>query len=537
MSASTERLFQGKAGLWTSLAAVGLILLFLAFAARYAGQQSVWVDESTQLAGLALGYSEQLAWLAGEPRADILVPPDRAPPLSYFIGRAWSGLVGSVSEVSFRWVGVLAVAVGILIVFATMRAMGQTFGSIVAVAFLALSPNVLLTATELRSYPFFFLFSCMVVGAYYLCLRRQSSLLACSVLLLSSLAAAYTHFFGVVVGGAAIAGVGLVQLAQRERAAARTCLAGVIFVVALVGLVPFIRAAVGISGPSEGGGHSGGLIGDAVRLAYRLFAHQSMRMVSGADIIAVLFGGLLVVTSMARPTLGRHWVPIVPLAIGGGAVLGAGLLLSGFSALSSHYNVWMLPFVAVCVGLGAAFVQERLGSWAAVIVVGGSLAASGVAQAALWERGPEYGHTRSRDLQTLVAALGVERTTVLFDKPAGKTFFPMHLWFGHTLDQYALTADGWQDTLTGVTTSTIVPRQCLVIATTKELGARELAAAMWRRQSPSMPIDARLPKPDGSDRSVYPQKLLLAQDALQLSAFCRSSNFPTELHDQSGRSP
>jgi hypothetical protein len=521
MKTARERISSDRTLGWVALVAVFLTLAFCVLAARYADQQSLWVDESTQLAGLNLGLADQVSWLAGKPRPEILVPPDRAPPLSYFVGRAWGEVFGLGGETQLRWAGILSVSIGVLVLFAALLFYGGTLPAFVAIIFLALSPNVLLTATELRSYPFFFLFSCLIAVAYYHCASRPAGWLGYACLVAAALAASYTHFFGVVVGASALASVFLVQILRKDRDAWRTVVAGASFGVLLIGLVPFVLAATSISGGAAASGAEGSVIKDSLRLGYRLFAHQSMRAMSGADVAAMLAGLVLVTASIGHKVAGRYLVPVAPLAIGGVVVLLSGIFLTGFSSLAAHYNVWMLPFVAGCLGFGAVVIKARLGSLTTTALVGVLLASSSIAQGALWMRGNEYGHTRSRDLQSLVNTLGVERTTVLFDSPAGKTFFPMHHWFGSALDQYALTPTGWQDTLTGRISPTVVPRRCIIVAVTKELGASELVDAMWHGNLPVMPYDTRLPKPDGSETEYFPPRLLLAQDTLELSAFCR----------------
>ncbi|MDT8344381.1 MAG: hypothetical protein RQ752_08085, partial [Thermohalobaculum sp.] len=94
------------------LLAVAIGAIHLAAAARFAGVQSLWVDETTQMTGLSLDFIERMRWLAGGSNMQLGVPPDRMPPGSYVLGAAWSGVAG-LSESAMRWFGIVALATGL----------------------------------------------------------------------------------------------------------------------------------------------------------------------------------------------------------------------------------------------------------------------------------------------------------------------------------------------------------------------------------------------------------------------------------------
>ncbi|WP_150122029.1 hypothetical protein, partial [Sulfitobacter sp. HI0129] len=93
-----------------ALLALATCALFVAMAGLFALRQSIWIDETTQLSGLALDFRTQLAWLAGSSDVNLGVPPDRMPPLSYWLGGLWTEVFG-LTEGSMRWFGIVTVLV------------------------------------------------------------------------------------------------------------------------------------------------------------------------------------------------------------------------------------------------------------------------------------------------------------------------------------------------------------------------------------------------------------------------------------------
>ena len=132
------------------------VLLAIMVPAFFMPHQSLWVDETTQLSGLTLGPSEVTAWLAGTDPHRFGVPPDRSPPMSYWIGWGWSRVFG-LTEASMRWLGVVLVAFATMLVFDAGRRAWGCAAALTAGLLFALSPNVVVNAVEIRSYPLFLL--------------------------------------------------------------------------------------------------------------------------------------------------------------------------------------------------------------------------------------------------------------------------------------------------------------------------------------------------------------------------------------------
>src|SRR5258707_15051574 len=66
-----------------------LIIAFSIELYAFAHVQDIWVDESTQLSGITLRFSEMLRWLSGIDVARFDVPGDRMPPISYALDWLW----------------------------------------------------------------------------------------------------------------------------------------------------------------------------------------------------------------------------------------------------------------------------------------------------------------------------------------------------------------------------------------------------------------------------------------------------------------
>jgi hypothetical protein len=138
-------------GVGPHLLTAGILAAFVLLAANFAHVQTVWVDETTQLSGLTLSPAEQLPWLVGENANRFGVPPDRQPPLSYFLGWTWSRIFG-LTPLSMRYFGLAAVALAGLFVAATATRVSGPWGGPLAATLFLLSPNVLGTAPEIRPY-------------------------------------------------------------------------------------------------------------------------------------------------------------------------------------------------------------------------------------------------------------------------------------------------------------------------------------------------------------------------------------------------
>mgnify|MGYP006289719967 CR=1 FL=1 len=139
------------------LAAALATLTFVAAAGVFATVQTIWVDETTQLTGLALDWRERLLWLLGRSDLDSGVPLDRMPPLGYVLGGLWAALFG-LTEISMRWFGIVAVAAAAPALFMAGRRAAGPLGGLFCLTFLLLSPNLISQSVAIRAYPLFFTF-------------------------------------------------------------------------------------------------------------------------------------------------------------------------------------------------------------------------------------------------------------------------------------------------------------------------------------------------------------------------------------------
>jgi hypothetical protein len=175
------------------------------------------------------------------------VPLDRMPPISYLVDWLWFRAAGP-SELGFRLFHSAFVVGGVaLLAIAAARGMG-TWAAVIVLAFSILSPKLIATAVEIRSYPIFFAVTCAQVFLFLRLVSTPNSLnrkvlLAFTVL---SLIAAYTHFYGLVSSGAFFLALGSAYLGSRSSLIA-VGVAFSILIVASVGVFPFAFNAVGVT--------------------------------------------------------------------------------------------------------------------------------------------------------------------------------------------------------------------------------------------------------------------------------------------------
>lgn len=449
-------------------------LLLAANAGSFLPHQSLWVDETTQLAGVQVGPTRILAWLVGR-GPDLGVPPDRAPPLSYLVQMAWAVAAGS-SETSLRWLSLLLSCAGVAwTTLAARRAHGLAAG-IVAALFLALSPNMAVYAVEVRAYPLFFALS---GGAAYLLVRaveaapgRRAAWIGALTAVLAL--AILTHFFGLVLAGATVLTL-LTDAIRGRKRIGPVLLCGVALGVTACGLLPFVGAAGRLSASAEPA--SPGFRG-VVRLLYRLYGHPAL---AGSRVGTALATGGFLLAVIAGIASRRAVFALVALASGLGVACTAALLVKGFDPTAPHYNVWSLPFVALLIGSGFADQDRRVRGLAclgAVALVSGTA----VGSFELHRRPDVYAHGPQRALIDLVRRLGPEQLTIVYDSSSdasGHVFFPLRFTFGRSLPQYVCAVPC--DRLVPFDPRDPIPGepagQIAVVVRTHHSGATELAHA------------------------------------------------------------
>ncbi|MFT4115727.1 hypothetical protein [Bradyrhizobium sp.] len=344
-----------------------LVVLFSIEIFVFAREQNIWLDESTQLSGISLKFSEMLRWLVGaDSNPDRLgVPEDRMPPLSYVLDWLWLRLHGP-SELGFRLYHAAFVVGGVSwLAFVQWRQLGR-LATLVSLGFLVLSPKLIQAGVEIRAYPIFFALTCVQTGLFLRLVARPPKVDLKILLLFATvcMAAVYTHFYGIVSSCAFFVGLGLAFVRRPAALATIIC----VFAVLAVGSVPlwlFVLGATQVplyvpanaTAPAIADtsifqyvGYLLKLVGDAANMvsipAAALFFSGAIALV-GASAIAA---GRRVATGHPRPS---DWL-IAVVVSGVLATVMASLVVKTFDALKPSYSVWLMAPISILVGAGAA---------------------------------------------------------------------------------------------------------------------------------------------------------------------------------------
>ncbi len=441
---------------WFTIAAV--LVAFVTMSGVFASNQTIWVDETTQLSGLALPFTEQLLWLIGLSDVELGVPPDRMPPLSYWIGGLWVSLFG-LSETAMRWFGIFVTLAAAPALYLSGRKVGGIIGGIFATALVLLSPNTLVMAGEIRAYPLFLTLSAWSVWAFLRCLEpgignRTPRLAVLSVFLVI---ASYTHFFGVVLAAALFATL-VVHRILFSDPLRPILLMGVCGAISLIGLAPFVLGALAVS--SGEGAAAGTTVREAATAGLRLFPRLVFHGSHGVYIVVLVGTGLgllgLAALSLWRSscrTDGRHFsicsraFLLLPLVIAAATLPVLEYFIGNFSVLSANYNIWMIPLMATF--LVGAFANRTETFWSiriahifAVTALLGHLIAGTILlrHAAIYVHGPgEWVTELWREMK---------RPAIIHDGKGrwGHAYFPLHFLSEGTAVQFLQREDGtlWQ---------------------------------------------------------------------------------------------
>ena len=326
---------------------LGVCLLATALAnAAFALQQTLWLDETTQLSGLSLGPIDVTRWLMGadmQARFGCPTAPDRMPPVSYWAQWLWSLLFGT-TELSYRFSGVCFVTLAALLVFVIARRAYGTGSAVVATLLLGLSPAIIERAPEIRAYPFYLLAAALV----YYCLarflerRRQTWLIALCLALLLTI---YTHFLGVIFAGVLF--LALLIVCQRRLA---VFLAGSATAAACAGLIPFIVKSRDVSKYGYQWPLQDRLLAAAETLWHLLGQHiTSYHWVCMPLILAAL---LLLIRALWRARGALAPLPqclLLILALGLAVVTAASFGITAFKPALFQYNLWLVPAVVLLI--------------------------------------------------------------------------------------------------------------------------------------------------------------------------------------------
>jgi hypothetical protein len=387
--------------------------------ALFLPSQSLWLDEIAQLAGLSLGPLEVVGWLAGWTSHDFLVPTDRMPPLSYWLGWLWAWVFG-LRELPLRWLGVCCTALAAFIVFRTARdAWGMRSGVAAGLLF-ALSPNVITMAVEIRAYPMFLLASAATLWCLVRVLdpggRRDGWLFG---LVISGLLAIYTHFFGLALVGSCLLAALIVMVARGDRLG-RLLAAAAVTGIASVAVLPFVMAALKLGALDGSGAPAVSAITkvtDLVKLLYRLFAAPPMSLSTMAQAAAVLGAGTGTIAGLAPKQRGDDALRgmLLTLMIGLAVVFGARFVVK-IDSLAPRYNLWMVPAFLLLISSGLAAQKRAFRNLACVAVVL-LTAASVYSTWVLADHGESFAHNPHRQIEAEILGLGVgvDRVAVIHE--------------------------------------------------------------------------------------------------------------------------
>jgi len=399
------------------LPALAILAAFAAAALAFAQAQSIWIDETTQLSGLSLPLDQQLIWLTGGANPIPAVPPDRMPPLSYWFGAGWTQIFG-LSEMTMRIFGLLAVLCGAPAIYLAARDLGGLRAGwlppVFALAAIYLSPGMIVQAGAIRAYPIYFAFSAWALWAYLrACARPERKWLV--LLAVLSLAAGYTHFFGVVMAALLWLSLLLVRL-WRGQNARPVLLGGLATAVLFVGLLPFISAATGISESAPAPVGPAALGRDMARVPFRLLlhgVHLSSDILTGVAVLGAAGLAALSLLTVLRYRTAQGTGLVLPVAF---ALLVLPLLklaVGGFDVLAPHYNLWLLPLLALF--LSRALASQRFHA-IAVACAGLLIGAHLVADYRLLRHADFYTHGSG---EWVTAAIGDPESTIIIHNGEG----------------------------------------------------------------------------------------------------------------------
>jgi uncharacterized membrane protein len=433
---------------WT-VALVGVVTLFGLTAIEFAKRQSVWTDEATQLSGLSLGFVDQLRWLAGYLPHAFALPLDRTPPLSYWLGTAWIRAFGN-AVLTLRLLSVSLSVASILVLFAVAREHLDRRCAFICAALLALSPNFVIEAAEIRAYAAFILFSTLLIHCYLrlLAARPAPSGWDLWAFALSATLCSYTHFFGILISVGAVlclfACYFLDFLGGSRAAGFRVVRQGawpmLFCLLSIVALVPIVLAAVNISavgavGDAVAASPFSVRIHDLIRLVYRLFSHQSMLGIPGLSAAALLAGLTLIIFAVIPGSNRRAKQLFLFLIVNLTLTAVAGLATHAFKAFTPSYSVWALPVIALLSATALNHANRSIRA-ATVVCIGVIAAADCFGAMRLALEGEIYGHTRSTVIKTTVGSAGPSNSIVLYLNDAPSIYFALTYYYGNGLRQY-----------------------------------------------------------------------------------------------------
>lgn len=422
---------------------------FAGLAIAFARTQAIWIDETTQMSGLGLPWGAQFDWLKGGENPIPGVPPDRMPPLSYWLGKLWSAVFG-LSEMSMRSFGIFAMICGAPAIFMAARDIGGRkagpFLPALVLAMIYLAPGMIVQAGEIRAYPLYFAFAAWALFAYLRALIHPKAGKWLIMLAVFCLAAGYTHFFGTVMAGLMWLSLLIIRLARGE-AALPVLLGGVVTALLFAGLIPFVMAAISLSSGADP--QAPGLaevIRDSARMATRLWlhgVHLSSPAIAGAALLGM--AALVVVALLNLGQAGPVGIGLLlPVVL---AMLVLPLLrlgIGGFDVLAPHYNLWLVPVFTLFAATGLVAVRLQNVALGATLLL---IAAHLVADARLIRYSETYAHGPG---EWIAAAISDPAQTIVIHDGTGTwghAYFPLYFLTAGKLTQVLRDGNGAEQLL------------------------------------------------------------------------------------------
>ncbi len=408
--------------------AIGAILtlgMMVLAAGLFLPHQTLWIDEVTQLSGLSLSPGDLLHWLLHPSSRDFGVPADRMPPLSYWLGWIWSRSFG-LGETSMRWFGVTCAVGAVALVFSAARRVFGLRAGIFAGLFLALSPNVCITAVEIRAYPLFLLTSAGAARAVVLLLHaplsdaRRRFWVELGAWLVAGM---YTHFFGALLAAVVVCGLAFDRIRQ-GRSLRPVFVLAACMAVAAAGLTPFLVASAGLSVDA-----ARDRVREVFQLVYRLIGHPAMAVFPVVAALAVVSAALLLVAGWRLPDPRRNMFRTLGLIVLAGITISgaANFLATGFTAAKVTYATWALPLIGIILAAsltGTTGRMSRVALVAAIVL----LLSQAAAVTQLVRNGDYFAHGPQRRIQRVLDNLQQHRPVVVHGDPISDyaaTYYPL----------------------------------------------------------------------------------------------------------------
>jgi len=420
-----------------------IVGLFGIVASLFAGVQTLWLDETTQMAGIGLGPIGVTQWLAGARHVfEWAVAPDRMPPLSYYYHQAWGVVVGK-GEISLRWSGIVCGVATIALTHAIGRRVYRTSVAIVGASVMGLAPGVTERAVEIRAYPLYLL---LATAALYAAVRHVQSEKRVRWLILATVLAStalWTHFQGLVYAVALIFALAVHHRIERRSLVAPLAALGAIGA-AFVALTPFISNSLDVSRRGPHFTVSDNLIsfGD---LCYNLVSHRINLDVPLLLVVASAGALLAIAASVCAhfAAAGRvHPVTRLLLCLAGTyllTVLAASLMVRSFRPAIFQYNLPLVPSLAILFGLTVAADQLM---WRRLALSGVAMliACQCVGSARLVLEGQRVAHGLDGRIVQRIERLGVDSVIVIHEAGSNgedsQVYYPLAYFVGGRLRQY-----------------------------------------------------------------------------------------------------